>query len=66
MKLVRFSVGSGKARAGVVRGDKVVALSDLVADAPNGMRQVIAQWDKLGPAIAGDRAGPGPGDGADQ
>lgn len=40
-----FSVGSSERWPGVVRDSRVVALSDLVADAPRDLFSVIKSWD---------------------
>lgn len=57
MQLVRFSHGRGGARPGVVRGESVVSLADLVPDAPRAMRDVIAHWETLGPQVSAASGG---------
>ena len=51
MKLASFSTG-GAAIPGVIFGDRIVALSRLIQDAPTDMIDVIAHWDKLRPKLA--------------
>lgn len=52
MRLIRFSHGNGPVLPGLLIGDRAVALSDLVADAPTSTREVIARWDDLAPRLA--------------
>ena len=54
MKLVRFSKGAEPARAGVITGQRVVALDELVPGAPSDMCDIIADWDRLKSAIASE------------
>ena len=51
MKLVRFSIGGGAVRPGLVKDGQVLALEDLVPGAPSDMKQVIAEWDTLSPKL---------------
>jgi ureidoglycolate lyase len=53
MRLVRFSSGSAPAVAGLLVDGRVHALADLVPDAPQDMREVIADWDRVRAAIGG-------------
>ena len=53
MKLVRFSQGNAAPVPGLLIGDKVVAISDIVKDAPTDAKAVIAAWDSLAPKLAG-------------
>lgn len=52
MKLVRFSIGGGPVRPGLVRDGHVLALEDLVPGAPSDMKQIISDWDSLAPKLA--------------
>lgn len=52
MRLIRFSRDNGPAQLGLLIGDKAVAMSDLIADAPTGARAAIADWDALAPRLA--------------
>lgn len=56
MRLVRFSTGGGAIRCGLIQGDEVVALGDLVPGAPDSMKDVIAQWDSLAPKLKAAKA----------
>lgn len=51
MRLVRFSSGTSPAVLGVLLGNRVHALTDLVPNAPSDQRDVIADWDRLSTAI---------------
>jgi ureidoglycolate lyase len=51
MKLCRFE-HAGVAAPGVVLGNKVARLRAFLPEAPEDMRQVIAQWSVLGPLLA--------------
>lgn len=53
MKLVRFSQSGGAPVVGLLIDEAVVALSDVVADAPTDAKAVIAAWDALAPQLAG-------------
>ena len=53
MKLVRFSRNGSTATAGLLVDDKVVAISDIVADAPTDTKEIIAMWDTLAPKLEG-------------
>lgn len=56
MKLVRFSQGAGPARAGVIMGERVIALDELVPEVPSDMCDIIADWDRLKTAVASQAA----------
>ena len=56
MKLVRFSEGAGPARAGVIMGERVIALDELVPGVPSDMCDIIADWDRLKTAVASQAA----------
>ncbi|MDO6962893.1 fumarylacetoacetate hydrolase family protein [Rhizobium alvei] len=56
MHVVRFSVGGAAGQVGILAGDKVIPLSALVKDAPQDMRSVIADWDRIAPELAGATA----------
>lgn len=53
MKLVRFSQGNAAPQAGLLVGDAVVAISQIVADAPSDTKEIIAAWDDIAPKLAG-------------
>lgn len=53
MKLVRFSQAGAAPVPGLLIEDRVVALSTLVADAPQDMKDVISAWDDLAPRLSG-------------
>jgi ureidoglycolate lyase len=59
MRLVRFSAGDAPAVPGLFVDGRVRALTDLVPDAPQDTRDVIADWDRVKKAIyaAGTVAG---------
>jgi ureidoglycolate lyase len=52
MRLIRYSVGTAAPVNGLLFGDKVVPLTAVVPDAPQAMREVIAEWDRLAPALS--------------
>lgn len=56
MKIVRFSQGAGPARAGVITGERVIALDELVPEVPSDMCDIIADWDRLKTAVASQAA----------
>jgi ureidoglycolate lyase len=51
MKLVRFASGVSPAAVGFLYEGRVFALADLVPDAPQDVLDVIADWDRLKPAL---------------
>jgi len=60
MRLIRFSRDNGPDQLGLLIGDRAVALSDLVADAPTEARAAIADWEALAPRLAAvDASGKG-------
>ena len=59
MRLVRFSAGDAPAVPGLLVDGHVRALTDLVPDAPQDTRDVIADWDRVKKAIDGAGTGAG-------
>ena len=59
IQLVRFSAEGAPDAVGLLVAGQVYPLNDLVPDAPQDMRDVIAEWDRVKQAIdgAGSRAG---------
>ena len=53
MQVVRFSIGSKPAALGIIVNGHVHALTDLVSDPPQDMRDLIADWDRVKAIIAG-------------
>ncbi len=51
MRLIRFCKGDAPARLGLLIGERAVALSELIADAPTGTRDAIARWSDLAPQL---------------
>lgn len=54
MQLIRFSTGDSAAKPGLLVDGRAVALTDLIADAPDDMTRVIADWARLGPRLAAE------------
>ena len=59
MRLVRFSAGDAPAVPGLLVDGCVHALTDVVPDAPQDTRDVIADWDRVKKAINGAGTGAG-------
>lgn len=59
MRLIRFSHAGSDPQTGLLFGDKVVALSTVLPDAPGSARAVIAAWDSLAPRLANAEDAPG-------
>jgi ureidoglycolate lyase len=53
MRLVSFSLGDAPAVPGVIVDGRVLALADLMPDAPKDTNDVIAGWDRVKTAING-------------
>jgi 2-keto-4-pentenoate hydratase/2-oxohepta-3-ene-1,7-dioic acid hydratase in catechol pathway len=53
MQLVRFSTGSKPTAIGIIVNGYVHALTDLVSDLPQDVRDVIADWNRVKAVIAG-------------
>ena len=52
MKLVRFATNDSSSKPGVMIDDAVVALSDLLPDAPIDMIGVIDRWEDIKGTLA--------------
>jgi 2-keto-4-pentenoate hydratase/2-oxohepta-3-ene-1,7-dioic acid hydratase in catechol pathway len=51
MRLIRFSVGDAPAVLGLIVGERVHALADILPDAPQDALDVIAGWDRIKTAV---------------
>ena len=52
MRLVRFATNDNPPRPGVMIDDAVVALSDLLPDAPTDTISVIDRWEEIKEPLA--------------